>query len=283
MTKTIHGCLATLAIVVVLQGCRTTAVAPAASVGERAQHDLTNAVVWFQTAAEADAIRRQTWLAARDALVKALSDPDWTAADEQTGDFRSLPPAVIVDVDETVLDNSPLEARFIRQRLSFTPETWRGWVEERKATPVAGALEFAQFASERGVTIFYVTNRKADEEPATRDNLLQVGFPVSEELDVVLTVGEDGAASSKESRRARVASTHRILLLVGDDLGDFTSREGTVDERMQRVRENGRRWGTSWFVLPNPMYGSWERALAAGPSGESPEARKYDALDEALD
>lgn len=282
-TKTNHGILATLAVVVLLQGCRTTDVAPSPAAVARAQHDLTNAVVWFQTAAEADAIRRQTYLAAREALEKALADPGWTATVEQTGDFRSLPPAVIVDVDETVLDNSPLEARFIRQGLAFNPETWRGWVEERRAKPVAGALEFAKLASERGVTIFYVTNRKADEEPATRDNLLSVGFPVSDELDVVLTVGEHGATSDKASRRARVASTHRILLLVGDDLGDFMSREGSVDERMQRVAENESRWGTSWFVLPNPMYGSWERALAVGPSGESPEARKYDALDEGLD
>lgn len=126
--------------------------------------------------------------------------------------------------------------------------------------------------------MFYVTNRSFEEEPATRDNLLSVGFPVESSLDVVLTKDEDGAPSDKTSRRAIVASTHRILLMLGDDLGDFTSREGSVQERLERVRENEQRWGVSWFVLPNPMYGSWERAIE-GRSGPG----KVESLDEAVD
>jgi 5'-nucleotidase (lipoprotein e(P4) family) len=282
MNDMIRVIVSILTVTVLLQGCATTGVAPAAT-DVVPGHDLMNAVAWFQTAAEAEAIRRQTFLAAREALDRALADPDWTAADEQTGDYQALPPAVIVDVDEAVLDNSALEARFIRRGGSFNPEVWSAWVEERRAKPIAGALEFARYATERGVTLFYVTNRTAEEEPATRDNLVRVGFPVASEPDVVLTAGEHGAPSDKTSRRALVAATHRILLMIGDDLGDFTSREGGPAERLQRVVKHETRWGTSWFMLPNPMYGSWERALAVGPSGDSPHARKLDALDEGLE
>jgi acid phosphatase len=245
------------------------------------QNDLTNAVAWIQTSAEADALRRQAFRSATVALDKALDDPTWTATDEQTGDFSELPPAVIVDVDETVLDNSPLEARLIRRRQQFNPELWKAWVEERRAEPIPGALEFAQHAAGKGVTVFYVTNRDADEEAATRDNLTRVGFPVDDRYDVVLTRGENGAPSDKTSRRQIVASTHRILLLLGDDLGDFTSRDGSVEDRLERVLGNEQRWGVRWFVFPNPMYGSWESALRVGmPEGSD---AKVDALDEAVD
>lgn len=271
-----------LAAVFLLQGCRTTSAPPLSADAQR-QDNLLNAVVWMQTAAEADALRRQVFVAARAALDRALADPEWTAAEEQSGDLAGLPPAVIVDVDETVLDNSALEARFVRRNQQFTDELWSSWVEERRAKPIQGAVEFARYAEERGVTMFYVTNRTADEETATRDNLLRVGFPVERAIDVVLTKGEDGAPSDKTSRRQKVARTHRILLMLGDDLGDFTTREGSVSDRLGRVAKYGSRWGTSWFVLPNPMYGSWERALAAGPSGDGSHARKIDALDEGLD
>lgn len=271
-----------LVLILSLPACRSAAPVSTSLAGER-QHDLTNAVVWMQTAAEADALRRQTFAAARAALDAALADESWTAADEQTGDFASLPPAVIVDVDETVLDNSPLEARLIRTGEPYDKKKWRSWVEERRAEPVSGALAFARYARERGVTMFYVTNRDAGEEAATRDNLERAGFPVESAPDVVLSRGENGAVSDKSSRRAIVAATHRILLLIGDDLGDFTSREGNVESRLQRVANHESRWGTRWFVLPNPMYGSWESALETGPSGEGSHAKKIDALDEGLD
>ena len=129
--------------------------------------------------------------------------------------------------------------------------------------------------------MFYVTNRNAEEEAATRDNLAQVGFPLDERFDVVLTRGENGAPSDKESRRKIVASTHRILLLLGDDLGDFTSRSGSTQERLERFRSNESRWGDRWFVLPNPMYGSWESALSVGRPDD--DGAKVDALDEAID
>lgn len=284
MTNRMTAAAIALLAIAFVPACRTAVVTPSpTAASEPAGHELLNATVWFQTSTEAWALQRQVFVSAAEALDRALADPTWTAADEQTGDFGSLPPAIIVDVDETVLDNSALEARFIRNGSHFTDAIWAAWVEERKAEAIPGAVEFVRLAEQKGVTTFYVTNRKADEEVATRDNLKQVGFPVDERFDVVMTRGENGAPSDKASRRALVARTHRVLLMLGDDLGDFTSKEGSVEERLRRARASETRWGRSWFVLPNPMYGSWERALEAGPSGDGPLARKVDALDQRLD
>ncbi|HLU39205.1 MAG TPA: HAD family acid phosphatase [Planctomycetota bacterium] len=244
------------------------------------------AVLWMQHAAERDAICRQTFRAARAMLDAALADPQWTAALEQTDapDVASLPPAILVDVDETVLDNSAYNARNILTGRKFDLESWAAWTAEAQAPPLPGAVEFLTAAAHRGVTIFYVTNRRQAEEPATRQNLARHGFPLLDRdgVDVVLCRGEHGDDPEKVARRARVAATHRILMLIGDDLNDFLPgvRPTPADERhavasrrseghelararRQRVGEFAEWFGVRWFLLPNPLYGSWLYTLEA--------------------
>lgn len=229
------------------------------------------AILWAQTSAEYRVLATSTYAQARAALDRALADPTWTAAVEQTGDYAALPPAVIADVDETVLDNTPHGAELVLAGKRFGPATWKPWVERAIAEPVPGADAFARYAAERGVTMFYVTNRDADEEDATRRNLLAQGFPVSEAVDAVLTQGEKPEyVSDKTSRRAEVARTHRVLLVIGDDLNDFVAGARALpEERIAVAERHAARWGTSWFLLPNSEYGSWERALVANERGLS--------------
>ncbi len=220
--------------------------------------------LWVQTAAEYRAAAESAYNVARAALEAGRSRPGGSAALEQTGDATALPPAVILDVDETVLDNSPYQAWMIRERkLSYTPESWAAWVGRAEAQPVPGALEFTRYAARSGVAVFYVTNRDRSEEAATRVNLEKMGFPVTSEVDAVLTRGERPEwGSDKTSRRALVAASHRLVLLVGDDFGDFVSIEGlSPQQRAELVQTHRGRWGRDWIILPNPMYGSWERAL----------------------
>jgi acid phosphatase len=229
-----------------------------------AAHENLNAVIWVQTALEYEATAVQAYRLAQLQLDAALADPRWTAAIEQTGDASTLPPAVVVDVDETVLDNSYYQARMIRDHTAFAPATWDPWVLEARATAIPGAREFAQYAEEKGVTVFYVTNRTANLEDATRRNLLAEKFPLSGKVDTVLARGErpEWSASSKGPRRAHVARDFRILLLIGDDLGDFiVDASGTPQERSARTDPHADWWGRRWIMLPNPTYGSWERAL----------------------
>ena len=256
-----------------------TAAVPA--VADPAAHDLLFAVLWTQTAAEYQALSRQVFSSAERALDEALGTPSQSAGVEQTAGFESLPPAVIVDIDETVLDNSPFEARLIREGGSFNPDLWAGWVSEASAEAVPGSVEFARHAADRGVTVFYVSNRDAPGEEATRRNLREKGFPLAEDVDVVLLRGErpEWSTSEKTSRRSSVAAHYRILLLLGDDLGDFVpNARVTRAERESIVERYDSWWGTRWFVLPNPMYGSWEGAITSGASPSERRQRLLDAL-----
>lgn len=266
-----------LLVTVASAGCRTAghapAVAPAAPVpvataGIPSPLHLAklDSVLWFQTSEEARQLQRQAFLAARRALDQALADPAWSALG-QGSSAAPLPVAVIADVDETLLDNSAFEGWMLRRDSDFSAEAWTAWVDAAEARPLAGAVEFARYLAERGVTLFYVTNRDAEHEAATRDNLARVGFPMRQDVDVLLLRHERPEwQSDKESRRAHVAASYRVALLLGDDLNDFLSgaRGASVDERRRLAEAAADRFGTSWFLLPNPTYGSWEGALTAG-------------------
>jgi len=238
---------------------------------------------WVQTSAEYEAAARQAFNAAARALDAALADSTWTAALEQTGDFAALPPAIITDVDETMLDNSPFEARMARAGLVYDDPAFDTWVESAEAGPVPGALEFATEAARRGVTIFYVSGRGQASEEATRRNLERRGFPLDPDVDVVPATGEQPEwTSDKTSRRAWIASRYRVLLVIGDDFNDFANGRVPLERRAELVRENAERWGRRWIVIPNPIYGSWERALYDFESGLS-DAEKARRVAERLD
>ncbi len=229
------------------------------------QHPGLLSTRWVQMSAEYTALALQAYELARRQLAQALADSTWTAYPAQTDapDLARRPPAVIVDVDETVLDNSPYQAWLVATGRSFSPKSWARWVQAAQAEPVPGAVAFVQEALRRGVQVFYVTNRTADLEAATRRNLQAVGFPLPDTLDVILTRGErpEWTSSDKEPRRAFLSRHYRILLLIGDQLGDFVSEpEASTEARRVVVMRYRRWWGTRWIVLPNPQYGAWQRA-----------------------
>ncbi len=239
-----------------------------------AGHDNLNAVLWVQTSAEYAALAQQAFTTAQLALDEAIDDPTWTASveQEQQGNFGRLPPAIVLDVDETVLDNSAYQARLIESQQPYSSESWAAWTNERAAPAIAGALDYTKEAAARGVAVFYITNRKASEEAATRDNLRALGFPVATGADHILTRGEQEGwmSSDKTARRTEVAKRYRILQLVGDNLGDFVEPEGTASERREVVAQLKDYWGMRWIVLPNPTYGNWESALYGGDYNLSP-------------
>src|SRR5690606_28088913 len=124
---------------------------------------------------------------------RALADASWDALPrgERGGQqVHHLPPAIILDADETVIDNSAYQARLVERNESFDPVTWEAFVNERRSRAIPGAVEFLRMAAQRGVTVFYVTNRSAAEKAATYDNLRALGFPMSDPEDTVLTIDE---------------------------------------------------------------------------------------------
>ncbi|HEX7829832.1 MAG TPA: HAD family acid phosphatase [Thermoanaerobaculia bacterium] len=284
----------TLLAVVTLSliACTTTTppavVAPTATITPPATpqcnpgHQLVNAVLWVDTSAEYRAAALSTFSAARRSLDAALADPSWIGTPEDSATTPAQPPAIILDLDETSIDNVEYEVRAIRAGKTYDETLWKQWVDEGAAKSVPGAAEFLAYAKSRGVTPFYITNRDfPEEEPGTRANLERLGYPLDPNVDTLLTRGKGTfKGSDKTERRAFVASTYRVLLLLGDDLNDFANaRDKSGAERTQLVNARADWWGVRWFIVPNPMYGSWERA-AIGSGGTPCEQlqRKIDAM-----
>ena len=221
------------------------------------------AVLYAQSSAEYEANNLQTFAGAKLALEKALVNKNWTAAIEQKEDFSEKPPAVILDIDETVLNNIPFQARAIIKGESY-PNGWVEWMLEEASTSVAGVSEFVKYADSKGIKIFYVTNRIAIAEEATRNNLKKLGLPFDTDRDVLLMKNENGWTSDKVSRRELIAQDYRILLLIGDQLGDFISLDEAtagMDSRKEIAAKYEEMWGKKWFMITNPIYGRWEASI----------------------
>lgn len=230
-----------------------------------APDDRLNATLWMQQAVEYKATTEAIYDLAALRLDEALADPDWTAVPEAQGEgYQSLPPAIILDADETVLDNSPYQADLIHKGpdAEYTSDSWKAWANAGKAAAVPGALEFTNAADAKGVKVFYVTNRTADTEDGTARNLANLGFPMGGNVDTVLTRKEQPDwTGDKGTRRAMVAADYRVVMLLGDNFGDFTDEShGTPEDRQAVYEANAAKWGLEWIMLPNPAYGSWESA-----------------------
>jgi len=229
----------------------------------RDTHEDLNSVLWVQTSGEFWALTSTTYNNAQVLLERAKSQKSWSAALEQKPGYENLPEAVIMDLDETVLDNSPAQGQSVLDRAPYLQDTWGAWVHRVAAGALPGAQSFIGDAEKHGVKVFFVTNRSKSEQEDTLKNLAALGITASD--DTVLCLGENGWTSDKTARRAEIANAYRVLLLVGDDMNDFVSTATlTPPQRLALAKTHADRWGKSWILLPNPMYGSWERAIVPG-------------------
>src|SRR5580765_5125366 len=208
------------------------------------------ATLYQQASGEARALEYQTYMLARMLL------------DRDLGNRRiRMRRAIIVDVDETILDNSRYQGMLINRGVNY-PEGWTDWCNRAEATAIPGAVEFLKYAHSRGVRVFYVTNRKIAEKDGTARNLTNVGFP--EVNDETLLVRTDTKSDSKEPRRQSIAARYHIVLLMGDNLNDFSDvfeKSKTVASRLDATEKNRSQFGTHFIVLRNAMYGDWENAV----------------------
>lgn len=221
-------------------------------------NDNLNAVLWDQSAVEAQAVTTQAYVLARLRLDEALADKMRTADPTvQTGDFASKPPAVVLDVDDTVLNTSQYQAWNVKAGTSFDPKTWTSYVNSKIDFAIPGAVDFTQYAASKGAKVFYVTNRTKEEEPATAERLKALGFPMGDNVDTVLSAKEqEGWGSAKSTRRAFIAKDYRILLLIGDNLGDFTDAyKGTIEERQKAFDDNKAHWARTGSPFPIRLTG----------------------------
>lgn len=209
------------------------------------------ATLWVQTSAEYSAICRQTYNAVMVALDKDLS--------EVKTDKKRI---IILDVDETTLQSNLYRTAFLIDQDKEYPEGWYDWVAAAKSAPIPGAAELLNYAASKGVEPYYVTNRKIDEEyQGTLDDLKKNGFPFPDHDHVVYRAV--GQSDNKLQRHHDLAAKYHVVAYVGDDLNDFSlcTHSKTLEERNKAMEDVKDEWGRKYFILPNPLYGSWEKTL----------------------
>lgn len=223
-------------------------------------HEQLDSALWVQTSAEFYASARQAFAGATEKLALALRDPTWTASLEQfaAGGYEKLPPAVIVNLDETVFNNSPYQARIIRQFGQHDMTHFIEWCNEAKCPAVPGAKEFLDQARQQGIAIVYISPRPEILRDGTLRNIARLDYPYDAAKDQLIL----GGAWPNHDKREQVGKDHRILLIVSDNLGDFLQNtEQSATLRREMAARYADYWGLKWFILPNPMYGHWEYSL----------------------
>ncbi|MFA5573533.1 MAG: 5'-nucleotidase, lipoprotein e(P4) family [Brumimicrobium sp.] len=227
-------------------------------------------VMWQQNAAEWRALCYQAFNIATYRLNDYLADSLLNG--------KRL--AIITDVDETMLDNSPYNAQLIIEDKDYTPETWYEWTERAEAIPIPGAVEFLNYVKSKGIEVFYVTNRDSIEKEATIKNMISVGFPYADQEHVLPKTN----LSSKNERFAIVQATHEVLLFMGDNCSDFSNefRATSTNERNNLVEKYKDEFGKRFIVFPNPMYGDWESRGIYQGKHDIPNSKKEEIRIESL-
>lgn len=256
-----------LLVVVSMLACASCTKTP---VAHSPENDL--ALLWVKHAAEYAAISIQVYQAAELALPGFINDTSWSAIPGQQH-AENLPPAVILDVDETVVANVDFQLVYERP---FSSSKMYDFYQANDAIPIPGVVEFIAAAKQAGVVVFYVTNRPCEliadnpdpcpQKRAVIEEILQIGIETDDTH--VMLAGERDWDRAKIGRREFIAKTHRVIMLFGDDLGDFVpcvrkklygpcTQPATPTSRRQLVAEHKSYWGHGWYILPGPTHGSW--------------------------
>ena len=248
------------AAVSTIAACSSTASTPLA--GEKT-HTLSNAVVYQTSSKEYPVLSSFVYNQAIAALPTRFADGD----------------VVVMDVDETVLDNSTYQQERESVGLGYSSKSWADWVKREEATLVPGVAAFIDEVVARNGKVALITNRNKALDSHTWNNLLAQGLPLTTSNTCVVgrtaedkeAVGQEGMVNDKDLRRMQLtqgkiacsntskdatstwAVPHTIIMQIGDnieDVGGVTQESANVQSLMPRV-------GTEIFILPNPMYGSW--------------------------
>jgi len=236
--------LMALTAILLVQGCDTKKHKNTEEQSQQSTHMLLS-TAWYQKAAERKALYYQAFNIAKMRVDEIL---------KSDGEKNS---AVVLDIDETVLDNSPYQGWCIENDSTFSSSSWDRWVQQGSAAALNGALDFTNYAMEKGMEVIYISNRHVSQLDITLKNLKDKGFPNASREFVFLK----DTTSDKRYRRARVEEKYSIDLLIGDNLGDFDHLyDKRQNQNAHKVLENQKAlFGNKFIVLPNPMYGKWER------------------------
>lgn len=236
----------------IIAGCKTGITEPkmqltnSTEVVIPAREYSIGAVLWQQHSGEYKALAYQAFNLAKMKLDSIIN----------SGNVYSKPLAIVTDIDETILDNSPYSGKQIEMEEDYFPERWTDWVNQKKAKGIPGAVNFFNYAKNKGVEVFYISNRNQEQEEATLENLKLENFPFANSSHILL----EKSTSKKGDRRKSVAATHEIVLLLGDNLTDFSSifENRSTEDRNRSVDSLRNAFGNRYIILPNAIYGDWE-------------------------
>lgn len=179
--------------------------------------------------------------------------------DENLQTKSAKPLAIITDIDETFLDNSPYAVTEAENGKDYNPQTWKNWTAKAEAKAYPGSLNLFNYAASKNITVFYITNRDENDRAGTLKNLQNLGFPFADEAHLLTKT----TTSDKEARRLEVLKNYNVIIYLGDNLADFSKifNKNPQAERNELVDENAKQFGKKFIVLPNSGYGDWEPAL----------------------
>lgn len=217
----------------------------------------TTAVYWQQNSAEYEALCYQAFNAAQSYLNQFIDgfDAEGNYVSNEQGDKKQ---AIIMDIDETILNNSPYNGYLIKNQTDFSYQTWINWTSMASAELIPGALEFINNATKAGIEIFFISNRTEQELDFTIQNLREKGVQLKEEN---ILLGSSGLNSEKTSRRNLISPSFDVIMLIGDNLADFHDvfeSDIMLSQRKEIVESFQNEFGKKYIILPNVMYGGWE-------------------------
>ena len=231
-----------------LNSCKSTAdvKSTADNTDQSVREYSVQSVLWQQNSAEYIALCYQAFNVAK------LNIDQFVAEETLQGEKI----AIITDIDETVFDNSPYNAKLIEKDEEFSQEEWNNWSNLEEAQEVPGAAEFLNYVESKGVEIFYITNRMESERAATLRNMKALNFPFADDKHLLLRT----ETSSKKDRFEKVTKDYEVVMYLGDNLSDFSHKFGapSTEKRNNLAKDLKENWGIIFIVLPNPMYGDWE-------------------------
>lgn len=208
--------------------------------------------------------------------------------EEMLKNIKYAQPAIIMDLDETVLDNSAFQTYLYKNNLEYTDELWDVYEEgyPQDVSLIPGAKEFVNKAQSLHVTVIYLSNRSERFKKSTAAALDRLGLsrnfadPNTRTQDIERRLYLKTTTSDKSARREAVAAKFNVLMLFGDSLRDFSDTfaarklpagataedcVAAILERQKQASFAHAHWGIDWFVLPNPVYGEWEKLIKVDP------------------
>lgn len=249
MTPTAKTFMHSVLLSIALIACTTSKQTPQAnaSIDESILLSQQNAdaAIWYNTSAENYYLYRQTYAYATSMLAEKLTKLK-----------PGMPPAVVLDLDETVLDNSPYMLDLVQRGETYSEESWAKWVNKANCNVSPGAKEFLSFCEENGVTVFYISNRSIKLLDPTMENMNRYQLPNVDPDHVLLKQDE----SDKTARRGLATRENNVLLYIGDNLLDFDEifRDRSQSYGKELVKQRLEEMLPQYIILPNPMYGQWQ-------------------------